>query len=418
MILRFQASTSLSDSERSQVLWAIEPEVVVNAEGQGFVPRLRPIAARNDRYNSARRPITHEIDITESPAILQSNIDGWSLREISRWAIPADSTSQMKLKVNHAIVSALRTPLGFMFLVLGTELRTQARFLALVPSLVSIVHVPKESAIPRPASRTADADLLAMISPCLIAMTAVDPISGGETLVVHNPSELLFRAITHQASRKNVRASFMADSAGQPRHRSWIMLDPYMTQSEVAEVLPANTVSFVGFIIHSIENSENEATILSSLPPHCRKETMRTLYSPAGWESNSSSASALGHLLKRALDDAQKNISQGLPIASETVNIKDLIDGSNPQNPVTVVDWTLSKSYAVHVSRLDSTGFFKGDKTYWMCGLSGALGISLCDWMIARGAKYLVLTSRNPRISPDWIEAHKKNGVSVTIIPW
>ena len=75
-------------------------------------------------------------------------------------------------------------------------------------------------------------------------------------------------------------------------------------------------------------------------------------------------------------------------------------------------------SYPVQISRLDSVTFFKGDKTYWMCGLSGALGISLCDWMIERGAKYLALTSRNPNISPKWIEDHAQNGIFVKIFPW
>jgi hypothetical protein len=189
-----------------------------------------------------------------------------------------------------------------------------------------------------------------------------------------------------------------------------------MTQSEIAEVLPANTACFVGLSIH--DNSENESTILSSLPPHCRKETMATLYSPVGWEGSPSSAAVLGQLLQRALDDAQKDAGQGQTVASESVGIDDLINGSNPENPGTVIDWTVSKPHPVHVSRLDSAAFFKGDKTYWVCGLSGALGVSLCDWMIERGVKYLVLTSRNPNVSPDWIEARRQNGVNVAIVPW
>jgi len=191
----------------------------------------------------------------------------------------------------------------------------------------------------------------------------------------------------------------VADPAQQRVPSSWTKLEPYMTQSEVAEVLPANTACFVGL---SIEGSEKDSTILSSIPPHCRKVTMATLYSPVGWGSSPSSAPFLGQLLQRALDNAQKDAGQG---------------GSNPEYPVTVIDWTLSKTHPVHVSRLDSAAFFKSDRTYWMCGLSAALGVSLVDRMIGRGARYLVLTSRNPNISPDWIEAHKRNGVTVTIVP-
>lgn len=48
MVLRFSASTGMTEAERKQVLWAIEPEIAVDAEGTQRVQRLRPIAARND----------------------------------------------------------------------------------------------------------------------------------------------------------------------------------------------------------------------------------------------------------------------------------------------------------------------------------------------------------------------------------
>lgn len=245
-------------------------------------------------------------------------------------------------------------------------------------------------------------------------MAVVDPLVDGDTLVVHNSPELLARAIASQASSKNVRALFVADSTQQHVPRSWTKLEPYVTQSEIAEILPASTACFVGL---STDGSGNDSTILSSLPPHCRRESMASLYSPVSWESSPSSARFLGHLLQNALDSAQKCVDQGQKAASKMIGLDDLINGLKTENPAAVIDWALSKTHPVHVSRLDSAAFFKGDKTYWMCGLSGALGVSLADWMIDTGARYLVLTSRNPNISPDWTEAHKRNGVNVTIVP-
>lgn len=413
-ILRFHASASLIASERSRLPWPFEPEIVVNADGQELVPRIRHIAARNDRYNSARRSIINEVDIAKFPAALHKDAEGWKLRELSRWVIPANAESRMTLEVSHAVLSALRTSHGHQFLVLGTEPKGSLRFLALVPSLQSIVNVPKESAVPLPDSTLADAEFLTVLAAHLVSMAVVDTLVDGDTIVAHNPTELLARAIASQASSKNVRAFFLADSTQQHVASSWTKLEPYMTQSEIAKILPANTACYVGL---STDGSENNSTILSRLPPHCRKETMATLHSSVSWESNPSSAPFLGQLLQRASDHAQKDAGQGQKAAYKTVGIDELIKGSNPENPATVIEWTLSKTHPVHVSQLDSTAFFKGDKTYWMCGLSGALGISLVDWMIERGARYLVLTSRNPNISPDWIEAHKQNGVTVSIIP-
>lgn len=130
-ILRFHASATASPvvSERSRLPWPLEPEIVVNAEGQEFVPRLRHIAARNDRYNSARRPITNMAVIAKSPAALHKDADGWKLKELSRWAISADSESRMKLEVSHAVLSALRTSRGHQFLVLGTKSKSPGTIL-------------------------------------------------------------------------------------------------------------------------------------------------------------------------------------------------------------------------------------------------------------------------------------------------
>lgn len=417
-ILRFNASTSIPELERKRLLWAIEPEIVVNSEDEELVPRLHSIAARNDRYNSARREITHEVDISQSPAVLQKGSDGWSLREMSRWTRSTATESHINIEVSHSVMSALWTSQGHKFLVLGAEVKTKTKFLALVPSLLSIITIPTDSAIMFPETKLTEAELLTSLAAQIIAITVVDPLASGQTVVLHNPTDLLAQAIGAEASAKNVRTHFLVDSTQSDAPASWTKITPYMTKSAMARVLPANIDSFVELSIYSGAMTENVSTILSILPPHARRETMASLYSSTAWDRSNSSASALASFLQRALESSPKISSHSQTIAPDVVGINNLLDGASPENPGTIIDWAVSKPLPVHVTRLDSAAFFKGDKTYWMCGLSGALGVSLCDWMIERGAKCLVLTSRNPNISPDWIEAHKKNGVRVTIVPW
>ncbi|KAL4792162.1 hypothetical protein BDV19DRAFT_392334 [Aspergillus venezuelensis] len=416
-VLRFHASASTLPPDVKQLAWPLEPEILVKEDGEELVPRLRHIHARNNRYNSARRPITNETDITKSPAALYNDGDGWKLKELSPWAIPAETPETITLEVSHAVLSAVRTSYGHQFLVFGTESKTQGRFMTLVPSLLSVVTIAKESAVPVPKAAATDAELQASLAACLISMAVVEPLVDGDTLVVHNATELLANTISTHAASKKFHAVFVADSSNADAPEAWAKLEPYMTQSEIADILPANIACFVDL---SVPGSENASSIIAGLPIHCRKENVSTLYSPVGWESVSvSAAPALGQLLQRAWFYAQQETlaHKKEAVAPQTVSIADLLEGSNPEDPATVIDWTLSKTHPVHVSRLDSGAFFKGDKTYWLCGLSGALGVSLVDWMIERGAKCLVLTSRNPNISPDWIAAHKKNGVNVTIVP-
>ncbi|RDW68927.1 Polyketide synthase [Aspergillus mulundensis] len=415
MILRFQALSGLGETESDNLLWALEPEIAVDAQGEELAPRLRPVAARNDRYNAARRPITKNLDVTSHPSVLQRDGEGWTLHEVSRWKIPADAASHRKLQVSHAVLSALRTPQGHRFLVLGRDVETHGQYLALLPSMQSVVEVLREAAVVRPLSGLSDAQLLTECAASLVATAIIEPIVGDAAVVVHNAPKLVAQAIANQADRKGVQAVFLKDSTLEPpAGESAIILEPYMTHAELAPLIPFNTACFVAL---GSEESENAATVRSCLPRHCRTDDATTLYAPTGWESATSDASAgiLGQLLQRVVDGVQSGDETAGQ--TETVGVDELLQGATLENPTVVLDWTRSSTYPVRISRLDSVTFFKGDRTYWMCGLSGALGISLCDWMIERGARHLALTSRNPNISPKWIEGHARNGVTVKIFP-
>lgn len=176
--------------------------------------------------------------------------------------------------------------------------------------------------------------------------------------------------------------------------------------------MPSNIACFVSF---SNDNTENELTILSTLSSHCRKETTKTIYSPDAVDTGPSRADILGEILQSAVWYIQ---GRGCNNTAEAVSLERLAGEELTKDPLTTIDWTAPTSVPARVTRFDIKPLFKGDKSYWLCGLSGALGISLCDWMIDRGVRYLVLTSRNPKIDPAWIEDQKRKGVTVKILLW
>ena len=107
-----------------------------------------------------------------------------------------------------------------------------------------------------------------------------------------------------------------------------------------------------------------------------------------------------------------------LPLpATERTQLDNLVRGLRYLSPLCVVDWAETPSLPVHVARLDENPIFRSNtSTYWIVGMSGALGISLADWMIGKGARYLVMSSRKPDISPEWIAAHELKGAHVMLI--
>ena len=268
--------------------------------------------------------------------------------------------------------------------------------------------MPEKSAVPCNHLGLSEESLLTLAAAHLISMTIVNPLIAGQKLVSHNASDAIAQAITAQASAKGIEVTFTtdcADSASIPS--SWIKLPPCFGRSDLSEIMPSNIACFVSF---SNDNTENELTTLSTLSSHCCKETTKTIYSPDAVDTGLSRANILGETLQSAVGYIQ---GQDCNNTAEAVSLERLAGEERTEDPLMIIDWIAPTSVPARVTRFDIKPLFQGDKTYWLCGLSGALGISLCNWMIDRGVKYLVLTSRNPKIDSAWIEDHKRNGVTV-----
>ena len=403
------------NSEADDILHTAEHEIVIDAEGRQLVPRLQPIATANDRYNFLQRPIIHHIDANKSVVELQSDLDGCIIRQLSRYKISKETTGSkmIEMRTSHSILSAIKTPVGYKSLALGVD-SDGTQCLALVTSPTSVLKVFQESFVPCDLLDLTENTFLTLVAANLVAMAIVDPLISGQKIVVHNASDVTAHAINAHSSAKDCEVIYTAE----PTHKflipnSWINLPPYLRRSDLSQYIPTDAACFVGLSNHS---SENELMMLSELSSHCRKETAKTIYASDAINVCSSAAGILGHTLEKAVSYLEKYGGSESRYSPETISLGSLVTGGRIENPMTIIDWTGSTLLRARLTRLDIKPLFKGTKTYWLCGMSGALGISLCDWMIDQGVKDLVLTSRNPKIEPAWIETHERNGVVIKIL--
>ena len=394
------------------LLYTREREIIIDAEARHLVPRLKSFAAANNRYNSIQRRINEEVDVSKSVVKLYQSGNGCSVRQLSRYEISKSSSEPktIELYTTHTILSALKTPLGHKFLAMGVD-SSGDRYLALVPSLTSILQVSKESAVLCYHADLSEELLLMLTATSLVAQTIVGPLFSGQRLLCHNAPDAILQAIVACASDKGVEVAFTTDHLKSTSLAgACIKLPPYIARSELSELLPSDITCFVNF---SDGSTENEQTILASLPPHCRRESCKTIFAADTVDTGIPSAKSLGDILESAVGDIQ---TQGR-INAEALSLEQIVGKGSPEDHLTIIDWISSSSVTASVARLDINKIFRTDKTYWLCGLSGALGISLCDWMIDRGVTNLVLTSRNPKIDPQWIEDHKRNGIIIEMMP-
>lgn len=101
----------------------------------------------------------------------------------------------------------------------------------------------------------------------------------------------------------------------------------------------------------------------------------------------------------------------------KVIQVSDLKDISLNEMPLAVVDCSIPTAIVpVHVQAIDSGTIFRADRTYFLVGMSGQVGQSLCQWMVEHGARYIVLTSRRPQVHPEFIASMEEFGATIKVL--
>ncbi|GAW27324.1 putative polyketide synthase [Rosellinia necatrix] len=454
MRLHFAAAERNTSKGPNNLIWSTEPEIIIDGGGRQLLSRIRPVSEVNDRYMSARRVVTRPRRLfADNPsAAVVLELTAASSREIEPSCAlrefpgqnpfvqsfgdggTAHSEHFIDLQTVLSSSSAVRCgTLGYMFVILGVE-ADGTRHLILSCSLAPRLRAPVTSAVAAPRYGSDNRDERAMLSVLfahLVAMEILRPLSGLKAvLVAHNPPPLVAAALRIQSKTQAIQLILTTDCTDDTcvddDQVSWVRLPRFATQSEMDEILlqlPGAPSAFVGF--SGRDGLGGEASVAKALQNQNESLVVvraEDLCSSAGSANGLASPVALGNMLYKALANVRVSPWSNYP-APITESLEDLVSGASHLRPgpasMSVIDWAIAPSTTlpVHISRLDSKHMFKADKTYWVVGMSRALGLALADWMIDAGVKTLVLTSRRPDISTDWLAGHVRKGVNVVVLP-
>ncbi|KAI0469085.1 putative polyketide synthase [Xylaria cf. heliscus] len=429
VLLRFHALSRVHED----LLWSLEPEIVIDREQLQLLSRLRDIPELNDRYNSSRRAIFRDLDVGESQSRItaQFNSGLFTLLELPSYqdlGLEFESPERLiELRTTHSSLLAINTSLGPKFLMIGNETATGTSRISLTSSPVSISKVPSKSTIICPDISLEKGQLVALMLAHMVVMRILRFLEHGQTLISHNTPAFIAMALDTQAVNEGIRVVYTVDSKATEVQASWIRVPSYLSQSDAGKMLHGiNPSCFVSFSGDQSQTYADEETLKAAIKPHCQnflsQEMLLVPSRPVNADNDIASAGTIGELLRHALDSSRRSVLGWAPNTPVPwpgmVSLDYIARASHPQIPLTVVDWTGATSVPVQISRLDSVPLFKSTGcTYWIVGMTRALGLSLADWMIRNGAKSLVLTSRKPYIAPEWAEAHRQRGAQVHILP-
>nr|XP_036578380.1 polyketide synthase [Colletotrichum truncatum]KAF6785623.1 polyketide synthase [Colletotrichum truncatum] len=409
---------------KEDVLWTYEPEVYVS-KGTLLVPRIKHDMPRNDRMASGRRKIFAQASPEKAALTLQLPDKDLYLESTRANGFEGQrGTKSLAIITRFALAKAIRIGnLGYLHLLHGTVKGTDRKVIALSQSNSSIVNVPSTLVSDLPAGSELAPSVLLNIAASLLAQTIVSSIAPGASALIFEPPTFFINAIATAAAKQRIRVHFLSTQpppvSSESTKVAWTRLHPQETDEGLKEILPTKASA-----LYDLSQGNSVTSLSTRLARHV----------PA-----SCSQIRLGHFFQDNASsvDQQEDFSpeqvgfaaQAVATAVESLINAGQVDAtarpisqvSSPQDDFdvsTVLDWAAEDPVPARIRPIDHGKLFVPDKTYLLVGLAGSTGRALARWMVTRGARYIVLSSRNPQApDPKWLKKIERLGGNITVLP-
>ncbi|QKX61835.1 uncharacterized protein TRUGW13939_08991 [Talaromyces rugulosus] len=411
-LMRLVHTDKPNDYKLSTEVHSTESELLFK-DGSMQIPRIRSDQATNDRYLAARQHISRQVELSNSTVCVIPASEGkHSLRLIETQNKGTVDANHIQIRTRYSTAQAIPVGEGiFLHLVLGEDEATGTRLLSFTDHHASSIQVP--AAWTRTVSpkilETEEASFLKATADFVVGGFLIREISPNSTLLVHEAAETLRQAIHEQALEKGIKPLFTTTTQ-LPSTRDAIFLPPKASPRVLAEYVPQD-VSLATCLGSDPEHALIFSHIDRLLPEETLRKSVRDIYKTSAILSKQIRVgmdTLIAHRLESAGALAIKSAS------GELVNIVEVNSlSTKPAVPGCIVDWVKSTSVSAQIQPINSLVTLSGAKTYLLAGLAGDLGQSISSWMISKGARYIVLASRTPKVDPLWIEAMAKLGATV-----
>lgn len=417
-LLRMELVKSDNDYALRSRVWSTETELRVEG-GRVLIPRLKSEPLINKRYMSSRRIIHDQLDMQKSNI---SVAESGRLFEVTEAAGDETTGATVRIRVRYSTSSPLRFEgADPSYLVIGADQSTGARVLTLSSSRQSLIIAPLSwcRAVPSSVNAAKEAAYLYGVELSLLSQTLLRRVDTGSTIIVYKADEAVQLAISTAAASLDLKLVLVTTG---PDNRalagySTIAIHEMTSNHELMRLLRSHSSSAAVFF--DAERSRNADKGLGShlesiFAPHVRRENVHSLRNISAKLSMFGKVrypTTVGGFLETARCEA-------LELAASRL-IPSLVDvqqvGAHAQL-FGIIDWTKDKKVAVRVQPSASTVHLSPTKTYLLVGMTGNLGRSVAEWMISRGARHLVLTSRNPKVEKWWIDEMANNEAKVLFL--
>ncbi|KAI0975805.1 hypothetical protein F4678DRAFT_484023 [Xylaria arbuscula] len=396
------------------ILWSLEPELLVR-RGQIFIPRIFPNHAMNQRYNSTRRPMTNLVkpDTGVLSVVMQSSGSQLVLKPM---LATEPSSNLMTVRLTYSILSGVSiTPSVAVYLSLGNDTETGRGVVILSSSLESPVRVPPECIVELPMNQAKPLSMLESIYNHILAQKIMSFVARGSLLAVLNPPYALGELLIEIAKQRGVPLYLLTTNFSKSHASPWIFVHERATKKQIRQILPPE----ISCLVNMGSSSNTLPAIESCVPYNCRIYDHSTI-DPRIIVDDGHSKYVKD--IAQCLQSAWASYTQfkTAAVGDEPMQLLRLGEISNHSLPFTydqpsILTWDNSERIAVSVQPTSSQLTLSPDRTYWLVGLTGGLGRSLCQWMTEHGARYFAMSSRNPQLEESWLQSMAADGYTIRV---
>lgn len=407
-LLRLQISDAWGKglAKSYEPLWTLEREMSID-NGTMLIPRYLPATDINTRLNSERRLITK--DVTPSEAVIEINSSGSSYDLLDCASKEGATDETITIQASKSLLCAVSVAsIGCLYVVAGTTLAGK-KVVSLSETNRSTVVVPKAWAAEYEEDNE-EAMLVATAAELLVdAILSFSPNS--QSMLAHEPSAAVAHSLKRRYEASGKKVTFTSTLTGPcpgVKHFHPSIPDRVFSQS-----LPKDASVFVDLA----ENKESMgvgARIRKYLPLGCTSRSGTDLYSARAFVAQVYDSEVVTQTFKLAVENAQSLVQSGSSqLFTESVALSAISGKNIYRQGLRIVDWKKDEPVAVRVLPAEESIKFRTDRTYFMIGLTGEVGLALTRWMVERGARHLALSSRNPKIDQAWLELVEAEGAIV-----
>ncbi|RDH39666.1 hypothetical protein BDQ94DRAFT_165354 [Aspergillus welwitschiae] len=387
--------------------------------GMMMIPRVKASPTMNRRLLTSRGfPSKEHVEPKLTPVNVIPDKAERALVSLPQRAIPgqtfhAHDNEIVYIRVHYATISTVYVEsAGFTYLVLGQNQKTRTRVVGLSVSHASVVSTPASWCWNAPSwlPENHEAAYLNEVATALVARNLVNNTPSNTVLLLDEAAASLQESVAAMASMKGVRVRYTTSTEVARKGSTTLFIPPRSSSRAISRLLPAGVSVFASL---RSETDSTIARIKSSLSPAVTIYDLHTLYGGSPVSRPEGEGEFCTDNLATSCLFAEQQV--GLRPTVTTINPEDVPSYSLGSDQSIIVDWLHSGPVAAYPLSASSLVTLSAHKTYLLVGMTGDVGRSVCQWMISRGARYLVLTSRNPSIDPRWVEEMSALGAHVVV---